>query len=155
MLGLGTPGSIGLAVTIAASVVMAYVVLLALHVLSLRIEIRPGEVRVASILVRRRYRLEPGEVTRLEVEPRRGVFGTQLGAFGVEIGAGRSHGEPVDVVRLAPVPTTLLLPTRPRRLAVVPSSRAKLVQALRLAGMQASATEVSPSDQPAASRTSR
>ena len=154
MIGLGTPGTIGIAVTAAACVVIGYVVLLAVHVLSLRLEIRPGEVRVASILVRRRYELEPGPVTRLEVEPKRGVFGTQLGGFGVEIGAGRSPDGPVDVVRLAPVSTTLVLPTRPRRLAVVPSSEMKLRRALRAA--EGVATGLRPTeDQPAASRMSR
>lgn len=155
MIGLNTPGTIGLAVTVAAAVVIGYVVLLALHVLSLRLEIRPGEVRVASVLVRRRYDLEPGPVTRLEVEPRRGVFGTQLGAFGVEIGAGHAEDEPVDVVRLSPVSTTLVLPTRPRRLAIVPSSETKLRHALRVAGNAAAQSGPAAGDQPAASRTSR
>jgi hypothetical protein len=154
VIGLGTPGTIGIAVTAAACVVIGYVVLLAVHVLSLRLEIRPGEVRVASILVRRRYELEPGLLTRLEVEPKRGVFRTQLGGFGVEIGAGRLPDGPVDVVRLAPVSTTLVLPTRPRRLALVPSSEMKLRRALKVA--EDVGTLSAPSgDQPAASRMSR
>jgi len=154
VIGLHTPGSIGIAVVVAATIVLVYVVLLAIHVLSLRLEIRPAEVRVASLLVRRRYELDPGPVRRLHVEPKRGVFGTQLGAFGVEIGAGHYDDELVDVVRLAPVATTLVLPTRPRRLAVVPSSASALFRALRLAD-GASPVGASTADQPAASRTSR
>jgi hypothetical protein len=126
-----------MALLIAGGIVLAYVVLLAFHVLSLRLEIRPREVHVASLLVRRRYVLEEGPVARVRVEPKQGVFKTQLGGFGVEIGAGQSNGEPVDVVRLAPVATTLMLPTRPRRLAVVPASESALRQALRLAGGEA------------------
>ncbi len=155
MIGLGTPGAIGTAVTAAACVVIGYVVLLAIHVLSLRLEIRPGEVRVASVLVRRRYDLEPGPATRLEVEPKRGVFQTQLGAFGVEIGAGRSPDGPLDVVRLAPVSKTLVLPTRPRGLAVVPSSETKLRRALWVAGDATMPATTADGTQPAASRTSR
>jgi hypothetical protein len=154
VIGLHTPGAIGIAVVVAATIVLVYVILLAVHVLSLRLEIRPGEVRVASLLVRRRYDLDTGPVSRLRVEPKRGVFGTQLGGFGVEIGAGHYEDELVDVVRLAPVATTLVLPTRPRRLAVVPSSTSALVRALRLAEGAASVRPVA-GDQPAASRTSR
>lgn len=144
-----------MALLIAGGIVLAYVVLLAFHVLSLRLEIRPREVRVASLLVRRRYFLEDGPVARVRVEPKRGVFNTQLGGFGVEIGAGQSNGEPVDVVRLAPVATTLMLPTRPRRLAVVPSSESALRQALRLAGREAAVIAPDLDDQPVVSRASR
>ncbi len=83
------------------------------------------------------------------------MFNTQLGGFGVEIGAGQADGEPVDVVRLAPVATTLMLPTRPRRLAVVPSSESALRQALRLAGGEAAAAKADLDAQPAVSRASR
>ena len=155
VIGLRTGGTIGLALMLAGGIVLAYVIFLALHVLSLRIEIWPGEVRIASLLVRRRYVLHDGLVSRIRVEPRRGVFSTQLGGFGIEIGAGVASGEPVDVVRLAPVASTLMLPTRPRRLAVVPSSESALRQALWLASGEAAAATPSVDDQRAVSRASR
>lgn len=155
VIGLRTAGTIGVALTVTGAVVFAYVILLALHVLTLRIEIRPREVRVASLVLRRRYALEGGSVARIRVEPKRGVFNTQLGGFGVEIGAGQADGEPVDVVRLAPVATAMMLPTRPRRLAVVPSSESALRQALRLAGGEAAAATPDHDTQPAVSRASR
>lgn len=134
VVGLQTPGTIGVAVTLAGVTVLCYVVLLTLHVLSLRLEIRRGEVRVASVLVRRRYPVRPGPVTRLRVEPRKGIFGTQLGGFGIEIGLGHSpSAESVDVVRLAPVSSLIVVPSSPTRLAVVPSSERTLLRALELA----------------------
>jgi hypothetical protein len=134
VVGLQTPGAIGVAVTIAGLAVLGYVILLALHVLSLRLEIGPGEVLLSSLLVRRAYRLQPGPVTRMRVEPRKGIFGTQLGGFGIEIGLGRAPSdEAVDVVRLAPVSTLIVIPSRPTRLAVVPSSEPKLLRALERA----------------------
>ena len=156
VVGLQTPGSIGLAVTIAGGVVLVYVILLALHVLSLRMEIHPGEVRLASLLVRRRYPLQDGEVTRLRIEPRRGLFGTQLGGFGIEIGLGRAPSkESVDVVRLAPVPSMILIPSTMRRLAVAPSSERTLLLALKAAAEGAGPETAMNATQAPASRSSR
>lgn len=156
MVGLQTPGAIGVAVIIAGIAVLAYVALLALHVLSLRLEVRPDEVRVASVLVRRRYPLQDGPVTRLRVEPRKGIFGTQLGGFGIEIGLGRSPAkEALDVVRLAPISTVIVIPTAPARLAVVPSSERTLVRALERAARALPARIARPAPQGEASRASR
>jgi hypothetical protein len=156
VVGTQTPGAIGLAVTLAGVAVLGYVILLTLHVLSLRLEIHPGEVRVTSILVRRLYPVQAGAVTRLRVEPRKGIFGTQLGGFGIEIGAGRTPAaESVDVVRLAPVATLVLIPTRPARLAVVPSSQRSLVRALELAAEGAGLDARRVGDQNVPSRPSR
>lgn len=134
VVGLQSPGSIGIAVTVAGAAVLLYVLLLALHVLSLRLEIQPGMIVVASVLVRRRYPLRHGAVTRMQVEPRRGFFGTQLGAFGVEIGLGRAPSdESVDVVRLSPVASMIMIPSTETRLAVAPASERVLLRALQLA----------------------
>jgi hypothetical protein len=156
VVGLQTPGSIGVAVTIAGLAVLGYVILLALHVLSLRLEIRPGEVRLASLLVRRAYPLQPGPVTRMRVAPRKGIFGTQLGGFGIEIGLGRAPSdEAVDVVRLAPVSTLIVIPTSPTPLAVVPSSEPKLLRALERAAEGTSLDAHRVRGQGVASRASR
>ncbi len=154
VVGLRTPGTIGAAIVAAGGLVLAYVVLLAVHVLSLRLDIRPGEISVASVLVHRRYVMTDGPLTRLRVEQRRGVFGTQLGAFGIEIGSGESGGREIDVVRLAPIAKTILIPTMPRGLAVVPASEAALTRALQLAGRTTLAVEAVKTQVPA-SRDSR
>lgn len=132
IVGLNTPGNIGTAVAIAGAAVLAYVALLALHVLSLRLEIHPGEVHVASALTRRRYPMRQGPVTRMRIQPRRGFFGTQLGGFGLELGDGRGPAdEAIDVVRLSPVASMIVIPSTSTRLAVAPASDNKLLRALR------------------------
>lgn len=134
VVGIRAPGAIGVAVTVAGVAVLLYVILLALHVLSLRLEVHPGEVRVASVLVRRRYRLVRGAVTRMDAPPGRAAFGTQLGGFGLEIGLGRAGSdEAVDVIRLAPVRSMIMIPSHGNRLAVAPSSERRLLRALQVA----------------------
>jgi hypothetical protein len=134
IVGLNTPGAIGTAVTIAAAAVLLYVVLLALHVLSLRLELHPGEVHVASLITRRRHALSQGRVTRLRVEPRRGIFGTQLGGFGIELGRGTDpQHRDLEVIRLLPASTMIVIPTDRGRLAVRPASEPALLRALELA----------------------
>lgn len=134
VVGMRAPGAIGVAVTAAGVAVLVYVILLALHVLSLRLEVHPGEVHVASVLVRRRYRIVRGAVTRMQAPPGRAAFGTQLGGFGLEIGLGRAGpDESVDVVRLAPVPSMIMIPSQGHRLAVAPSSERRLLRALQAA----------------------
>ncbi len=136
--GLQAPGTIGLAVTLAGGAVLAYVILLTFHVLSLRIQVHPGEVLLWSVIVRRRYRLAPGIITRMKAMPGRAAFGTQLGAFGIEIGLGRATaGESVNVVRLAAVKTMIIIPVVGTRLALAPSSERILLRALRAAAEQA------------------
>jgi hypothetical protein len=135
VVGLHAPGAVGIAVTVAGVAVLGYVVLLAAHVLSLRLEVRPGEIHAVSLLVRRRYRLGRGTVERLRADRGRAAFGTQLGSFGIEIGAGRSPAdEPVQVIRLAAVSSMVLIPTAETPLAVAPSSERRLLRALEPAG---------------------
>ena len=134
VVGLRAPGAIGVAVTVAGVAVLLYVMLLALHVLSLRLDVHPGEVRVSSVLIRRRYRLVRGAVTRMQAPHGRAAFGTQLGGFGLEIGIGRAGtDESVDVIRLAPVRSMIMIPSDGNRLAVAPSSERRLLRALQAA----------------------
>lgn len=120
---------------IASVVVIGYVVLLAVHVLSLRVELFRGEIHVASWLTRRRYRLADGAVTRLRVPPRQSWFGTQLGSFGIEIGLGllRGRDEELEVLRLAPNSPMIVVPCIGTRLAITPSSEERFVRALATA----------------------
>ena len=134
IVGLQTPGMIGTAVTIVGTGVLLYVLGLAIHVITVRIELYPDELHVVSSLIRRRYRLARGAITRMQVGARRGSFGTQLGGFGVEVGLGRaSGGEAVDVVRLAPRSSVIMVPCEGPRLAIAPSSEESLIDALESA----------------------
>lgn len=156
IVGLATPGAIGFAVTVAGAVVLGYVTLLGLHVLSLRLEVTHDEIRVASALLARRYLLEEAPVARLSVPARKGVFHTQLGGFGIEIGHGRApDGRTVDVVRLAPVASMLLVPASPRPVAVAPLAERSLLRALRSIGSNVTLDTRHGALQPAASEVSR
>lgn len=131
IVGLESTGAIRLSVLVLSAVVLGYATLLAIHALSLRLLIYPDEVRVSSHLLRRRYRLEPGDAVRHPVAPKRGAFKSQLGNFGIELGRGRMpSGEPVDIVRLAPLPSVIVIRCVSILLAVAPSSERALLLAL-------------------------
>lgn len=137
LVGGGSPGLLGSLVAVGGSAVCVYVVILAAHVITARVEVMPDELHVASVLWRRRYRLARGAVTRLHVPQRRGFFRTQLGGFGIELGEGTTDsGEPVDVVRLAPGSTLILVPTVGRRVALKVADENALVRALEWAAGQ-------------------
>lgn len=124
----------GLAITVASVAVLVYVVLLATYVLSLRVELRPGEIWLVAGPMRRRFQLIDAPMTRLHVTARRGQFGTTLGGFGIELGASvDDQGRPIEVVRLAPDPTIVIVPCQRVRLAIVPSSEKRLVTAVAAA----------------------
>lgn len=131
IVGLESTGAIRLTVLVLSAVVLGYATLLAIHALSLRILIFPEEVLVSSHILRRRYRLEPGDATRHQVAPKRGAFKSQLGSFGIELGRGRMpSGEPVDIVRLAPLSSVIVIRCVSILLAVAPSSERALLTAL-------------------------
>ena len=114
-------------------IVLAYVALLAIHVLSLRVEVFPGEVHVAALPIRRRYHLTGERPTRLHPPPAQGWFSTQLGGFGVEIGLGRLREQEIVVVRLAPRTDVVVIPCVEARLAIAPSSDERLIRAVEAA----------------------
>jgi hypothetical protein len=124
-------------VAIGGTAVSAYVVLLTAHVITARVDVLPDELHVTSLVWRRRYRLARGPVTRLHVPQRFGFFAAQLSGFGIEMGEGRTdRGEPVDVVRLSPGGTLILVPTVGRRVAIKVADEDRLVAALRWAAGQ-------------------
>lgn len=124
-----TPGTIGRAVMVVAVIVLVYAVLLATHVLSLRLFLSPAAVEVRSLIWRRRYR-RVGPSRRYPIPPGRGAFGTTLGAMGIELGRGRMpSAEAVDVIRLAPLNLVVLVPCEGITLAISPSSERAFSQA--------------------------
>ena len=105
-----TPGTIGGAVMLVALIVLAYAVLLAIHVLSLRLFVSASAIEARSLIWHRRYRCI-GPPRRFSVTRGRGAFGTRLGALGIELGRGRlPSAEPVDVIRLASLDVVVLVP---------------------------------------------
>jgi hypothetical protein len=104
----------------------------AVVLLSVRLDIEEALIRLHWIGGERRYPLARGAVTRVTV---RGKQASRLrpafGAFGWAIGRARLRGEEtIDVVRMAPTRTVILVPTEHRRLAIAPRSEGELLEAL-------------------------
>ena len=107
---------------------------LGIRQLTIRLEVEPGIVRLRGLGVNKRYLLDPqGSLARLRTETAgerwlRSGRGLLLG-----YGAGQATlvgGEVVDLVRLAPGPAVILIPTDRGRLGVVPADEAELVKAI-------------------------
>jgi hypothetical protein len=102
--------------------------------LTLRLEVEVGGIRLRWLGGERRYRLVPGPVTRATVagaDAGRGVLRIRFGFLGWAVGPGVLRGaERVSVVRLAPTPTVILVPTEGGRLALAAASEGELLAAL-------------------------
>ena len=127
---VGATGGIAL---LAGSALVALLALgWAARVLSVRLDIEESEVRVHWIGGERRYVLSAGPVTRVRF---RGENASRLrvrsGILGYGLGAARlREDEEIHVVRLAPTPTAILVPTEEGRLAIAPADEGELLEAL-------------------------
>jgi hypothetical protein len=100
--------------------------------LSVRLEVEEAAVRLAWLGGERVYALSPGPVTRVrlvgegasKLRGGRRLMGGQLG------GARLRDEEPIEVVRLAPTPTAILVPTDRGRLAIAAADEGALLDAL-------------------------
>jgi hypothetical protein len=99
---------------------------------SVRLDVEEAAVRVHWLGGERRYPLAPGPVTRVRL---RGEQASRLRSRsrwpGVRPGRARLRDEEdIEVVRLAPTPTIILVPTERGRLAIAPASEDALIDAL-------------------------
>lgn len=102
---------------------------------SIRLDVQESAVRVRWLGGGRRYALVPGPVTRVRLRGehasrlrvRRGWLGWGLGA------ATLRDEERIELVRLAPTATLILVPTEGGRLAIAAKSEDQLLDALSLA----------------------
>lgn len=132
---LAIPGTAGLVVAGLGGVVTLASLVAAAALLSIRLEIEEAAVRVTRLGGGRMYGLIPGPVTRvrfrgdnpssLRASPR--FLPWQLGR------AVLRHEEAIEVVRLAPTPTAILVPTDRGRLAIAAANEEALLEALSLA----------------------
>lgn len=126
------PGTIGLAVAAAGALLGALAFVGALRSLSVRLEIEEAAVRVRWLGGERTYVLSPGPVTRVRLQGENASSlrgGRRL--LGAQLGSARLRGEEtIDVVRLAPTPTAILVPTDRGRLLIAAASEALLLDAL-------------------------
>jgi len=128
------PGAIGLAAVGAFLVVVAFVG--AFMLVSVRVEVDEAD----GIILRwlgghRSYPLARGPVTRVTLRGRDASrLRPRLGAFGWALGPARlRRDEPIEVVRLMPTATAIVLPTERGRLAIAPAAEDRLLAALATA----------------------
>jgi hypothetical protein len=100
--------------------------------LRVRLGVEESAVRLSWPGGERRYVLTPGPVTRVRL---RGTSSSRLrprlGALGWGIGRARlREEEPIELVRLAPTATAILVPTERGRLAIAPARDEELLEAL-------------------------
>jgi hypothetical protein len=126
------PGTAGIAVAAAGGLLILLALAAAVVVMSIRLEVAEAAVRLTWLGGERIYTLSPGPVTRVRLAGEnasklrggRRLLGGQLG------GARLRDGERIEVVRLAPTATAILVPTNRGRLAIAASDEAALVDAL-------------------------
>jgi len=126
------PGTLGLAVAGAGAALAVLAVVGFALPLSVRLEIEESAVRVSWLGGERIYVLSPGPVTRVRL---RGENASSLRGgrrlLGGQFGSARLRGEEqIDVVRLAPTATAILIPTDRGRLAIAAASEELLLDAL-------------------------
>lgn len=126
----GEPGWVGL---IAGAAVLGLAALIvAVRVGSVRLDVEESAVRLHWLGGERRYTLMPGPVTRVRL---RGEQASRLRArsrwLGWSLGRARLRDEEdVEVVRLAPTPTVILVPTERGRFAIAAAAEDELIDAL-------------------------
>lgn len=126
----GEPG--WYAAIVAAGVAVLVALAVTARLLSIRLDVEEAAVHFHRLGGSRRYSLAPGPVTRVRL---RGENASRLRArsrwLGWEIGRARLRDEEdVDVVRLAPTATVILVPTDRGRLAIAAQSEEELIDAL-------------------------
>ncbi len=104
----------------------------AIYLLSIRLDVEESAVCVSWLGGERIYPLSPGPVTRVRL---RGVSASRLrrrgGLFGWPIGPARLRGEEeIEIVRLAPTRSAILVPTERGRLAIAAANDNELLDAL-------------------------
>jgi hypothetical protein len=157
--GVLTGGALGIVLMVLGAVVVVTGVAGALVLLSVRLDVEEARIRLRWFGGQRLYPLARGAVTRVTVRgPEASSLRPRLGAFGWAIGRARLRDdETIDIVRLAPTRTVILVPTELRRLAIAPRSEAELLEALtdaaqvrqrleELARTVAPAEEIEPSE---------
>lgn len=126
-------GEVAWYAALAVAGLMALVALvIAVRLLSIRLDVEEAAVHLHWLGGERRYPLAPGPVTRVRL---RGENASRLRARSRWLGWGLGRArlrdeEDVEVVRLAGTPTVILVPTERGRLAIGASSEDDLIDAL-------------------------
>lgn len=121
-----------IALVAGGAVVTLFGLVIAVRLLSIRLDVEEAAVRVRWLGGERVHPLVPGPVTRVRL---RGEHASSLrsrtGWLGWTLGRATLRGEePIQVVRLARTATAILVPTEDGRLAIAAASEAELIEAL-------------------------
>jgi len=157
VIAVGTNGVIAAA---AGGLLVLIGLLMALWLLSIRLEVEESAIGVTWLGGGRVYPLTAGPVTRVRLRgPNASRLRARSRALGWGLGRGRLRGhEAIEVVRLAPTDTAILVPTERGRLAIAAASEDELLDALsraararqRLDALAEAAPVVEPAPPPAA-----
>jgi len=126
------PGPAWIAIAAAGGGLILLALVAAVVVLSIRLEVEEAAVRLTWLGGERIYALSPGPVTRVRLT---GENASKLRGgrrlLGGQLGTARLRDEErIEIVRLAPTATAILVPTDRGRLAIAASDEAALVDAL-------------------------
>jgi hypothetical protein len=130
--GLVVGGPLGVGLAAGAGVILLLAVAAGALLLSVRLDVDVAGLQLRWLGGGRRYELVPGRLTRAAL---RGgspsALHAGLSAFGWALGPAVLRGEEeIEVVRLAPTPSAILVPTNRGRLAICPASEDELVAQL-------------------------
>jgi hypothetical protein len=125
----------GIGLVAAGLVVAALSIALGTMLLSVRLDVEIATLRLRWLGGERRYTLVRGPVTRIALRgPEAARLHPRFGALGWALGRARLRGnEYVDLVRLSPSPSMILVPTDRGRVGVAPASEQQLLAALAAA----------------------
>lgn len=129
---LAVAGAPGVALIVVGAVVALVGLAAAIVLLSLRLDVEEASIRVRWLGGDRVYELSPGPVTRVRLQgPNASKVRVRSGPFGWGLGRAVLRGEEtIHIVRLAPTPTIILVPTARGRLAIAPARDEDLLDAL-------------------------
>lgn len=121
-----------IALVAGGALVALFGLVIAIRLLSVRLEVEEAAVRVRWLGGERLHPLVPGPVTRVRLRgDNASSLRSRTGWLGWTLGRATLRGEePIQVVRLARTPTAILVPTESGRLAIAAASEADLIEAL-------------------------
>jgi len=133
--GANVGGLVGVGLVAAGLVVGALSMYMAAMLLTIRLDVEVATLRLRWLGGERRYTLVRGPVTRVALTGDEAArLRPRFGALGWAVGRARlRRDEQIDIVRLAPTGSMILVPTDRGRLGIAPTSEEHLLSALAAA----------------------
>jgi hypothetical protein len=125
-------GVLGIVLVVLGAIVVAVAIGASIVLLSVRLDVEEAAVRLSWFGGQRRYPLVPGPVTRVPLRgDRASKLRPRLGALGWGIGSARLRDEEdIELIRLAPTASAILVPTENGRVAIAAAREGDLLDAL-------------------------